>query len=138
MSESFPHVFLPIFMVEQNEADGTKKSRRILNCVPINHLVPNHKFELPTPELGANLFSKFVISIDLKRVCFEKNLVYSDRKYFCFRCPKTNKCFCYTVLPFALTNSSEEFQRFFEILTKFLDKFCINLLYLDDLLIQIP
>ena len=102
--ESFPHVLLSIFMVEQNEPDGTKKYRRILNCVPINDMVPNHKFEFPTPELAVNLFSKFVISIDLKRACFQKNLTYSDRKYFCFRCPKTNKCFCYTSLPFGPTN----------------------------------
>ena len=120
--ESFLHVLLPIFMVTQTEPDGTLKHRRILNCISINNLVQKYKFELPTPELATNLLSNFIISIDLQSVYFQKNLAYCDRKYFCFRCPKTRNCFCYTALPFGLTNAPEEFQRFFEILTRFLNK----------------
>ena len=74
----------------------------------------------------------------MKSVYFQKNLTYCDRKLFCFRCPKTNVCFCYTSLLFGLTNTPEEFQRFLEILTRFLNQISTNLLYLDDLIIQVP
>ena len=91
VSGSFPHVLLPIFIIEQNEPDDSVKQRRILNCIHIYHLVPYHKFELPTPELTANLLSGFVFSIDLRSAYFQKNLVHYDSKFFRFRYPKTNK-----------------------------------------------
>ena len=73
---SFPHCILPVFIVDQIQADNSVKYRRILNCVPINHLVPAPKFCLPSPELAAKVFSGPTISIDLSGAYFQKKLNY--------------------------------------------------------------
>ena len=127
-------------MVEQIKPDGSKKYRRILNCVPLNLYIPQRKFSLPTAEMAAKLISGQMISIDLKSAYFQKGLAFEDMPHFCFKI-WSGKCwqyFAYNSIPFGLSSAPFIFQIFFSRVSKILEKFSISLLYLDDLILEIP
>ena len=122
------------------DSEGKEKFRHILNAIPLNMYIPPIPFNLPSPEIAAAIISGEMISIDLKSAYFQKALAFADMARICFRIWQNGEWqyYCYNTLPFGVAPAPRYFQGFFGIVGKFLSSFGVVLIYLDDLLLEIP